>query len=286
MSKTLPPYSWSAASIRYSLLRSNESGRPGEMRSSVTRFRVQSSRIPDSIPKLRSSTDAPALDCRFASVRIVCIVPFSISSVIFFLPVGLMRSPMTTGGESWTKMTFFVNAEMPFKISFSRLLGFLFPNLLTRRLICSGPVPQHPPIMFAPSSKKSSPYFTNSSGPILYTVFPLTISGIPALGFMLSNFVVMRDSSWKMGSIPSGPSEQFIPSASTSMSSNDKAKPVGSVPISVLPSLSNVRFATMKVSGALSLTARRAALSSRISEKVSSIKRSTPFFLRTFTSLL
>ena len=107
--------------------------------------------------------------------------------------------------------------------------------------MCSGVVPQQPPIYPTPSERSSSAKEANSSGFMGKTVLPSTVSGRPALGLATrgtGQFGATFESTFRS---PSGPAEQFNPKASTPMEARTTAADAGSVPSNVRPFSSTVR---------------------------------------------
>ena len=73
-----------------------------------------------------------------------------------------------------------------------------------------------------------------------YVVRPSTISGSPAFGFIISGRLVHFRSSSTIGSISTGPTEQFIPSAVTPSPSSVSAMAESEQPVKVLWSFSKL----------------------------------------------
>ena len=103
-------------------------------------------------------------------------------------------------------------------------------------LICSGVVPQHPPINPAPASINSGPQDANSSGSIGYTVTPSCRTGRPAFGFARSGTSAYSFILRITGIISFGPVEQFTPITSAPILCKTTTAVTGSVPYNVLPS--------------------------------------------------
>ena len=94
----------------------------------------------------------------------------------------------------------------------------------------SGVVPQQPPTRDAPASISFFPVRANSSGVIRYTVSIPSNSGRPAFGFAISGTVAYSAIFSTIGTIPSGPVEQFTPNASTPSDCNTLIATSGGVP--------------------------------------------------------
>ena len=187
------------------------------------------------IPILMSRIDAPFSSCSNAMVRTRFKEPSFNSACSFFFPVGLIRSPMTIKRPSSV-----ISTDLRSEVS---ILLFVWSGALTGipftasfKARCSGVVPQHPPMMAAPSSTSFFPTSANSSGSTLKTVWPSISSGIPAFGFARSG-IAAYSAIFAIGSnIASGPVEQFIPTASAPRLCITTTAVTGSVPYSVLPS--------------------------------------------------
>ena len=74
----------------------------------------------------------------------------------YFLAVGLIHSPITLVGSSSVIIKVFVTLANFVNCFSSLTIGLRFLTLSLITLICSGVVPQQPPIIFAPALIKSS----------------------------------------------------------------------------------------------------------------------------------
>ena len=116
---------------------------------------------------------------------------------------------------------------------------------------------------------------SNSLGSQLYTVFPFTISGFPALGFAESGISAYFDSFFSEPIMSFGPTEQLRPNTSAPMDCMTTRAASTSPPVSVFPFSSHVNE-TITGLLLLFLTAVIAALASDKVIIVSMTKRSTP----------
>ncbi|CDA99520.1 uncharacterized protein BN538_01884 [Lachnospiraceae bacterium CAG:215] len=141
--------------------------------------------------------------------------------------------------------------------------------------ICSGVVPQHPPITAAPLPAIFRIVCANASGSTSNTVSPSRCFGSPAFGFTMTGVEEYRWSSSRIGIICSGPIPQLIPSASTRNPSKRLTKAGTSAPVKSFFRSSNTAVTN---TGRLvfSFAARTAALISYVSLIVSMWIRSAP----------
>ncbi len=144
-------------------------------------------------------------------------------------------------------------------------------------LMCSGVVPQQPPMILTPAHSRRRAYCAMYSGEQRYMLRPSTRVGSPALGMALMGLeenCIIRS---MVSSVALGPTEQLRPMASTGQESISRVKVSVSVPPGRCPKSSMVTWATMATSPpAASCAARTASRSSSRLPKVSRISRSTP----------
>ena len=148
---------------------------------------------------------------------------------------------------------------------------------VTRLAICSGVVPQHPPTTVAPISHALSIRSANSSGERSYTVLPSIICGSPALGLRMMGIDAHSTSLGKRLIIFLGPTEQFIPIASTPSPSSILTTASGSAPVRSLPSAPKAQVTNIG-NDEFSFAASTAAFVSYRSLIVSISMRSAPNF--------
>ena len=182
------------------------------------------------IPILMSRICAPFSSCSVAIVRTILRLPSFNSACSFFFPVGLIRSPITMNLPS-SRISTCIRSEASIRLFFVRgICTGMEPTACFNARICSGVVPQHPPIIAAPASTSFAPTDANSSGVVRYTVTPSQSSGIPAFGFARSGIVAYSAICCTGSIIASGPVEQFSPTASAPRLCSTITAVAGSVP--------------------------------------------------------
>ena len=151
--------------------------------SDPTRFRkcvIEVSPSRSASSKFTSMMSAPASTCWRAMERAASKSPFKINFLNFGEPVTLVRSPTNRKPLSLVAFKGSRPAYLPKAEILPGFLGGTFWTFETICLICSGVVPQHPPIMFIqPCSAKSFRKLANSSG--VWSYSPIAF-GNPALG--------------------------------------------------------------------------------------------------------
>ena len=163
--------------------------------------------------------------------------------------------------------------------------GFFFFIIADTAAICSGSEPQQPPTIPAPASTNASICFAYSAGVILYTVFPSESSGIPAFGFAITGISATAAIRLIIGTMVSGPAEQFTPTASAPRACSTTTAASGVVPYIVLLSPAKVKV-TITGKSQVSLIASTAALHSCRLIMVSTTNKSTPASASTCTCSL
>lgn len=119
---------------------------------------------------------------------------------------------------------------------------------MTRRiiLVCSGAVPQHPPMIltvrYFPVISAIAPAII--SGVMPYVARPFSSSGSPALGTTSIGRAAFRSSHSMAGTISAGPVEQFIPKTSTPMPSIATYAASTGAPSSIFPYCGKATLAT------------------------------------------
>ena len=173
-----------------------------------------------------------------------------------FLPVGLIRSPITLG---WSMVTQFTAEQaMLTRLTVRTFLSFPERAVFTA-LIWSGVVPQHPPNMVTPASASFMALAAKSSGSTLYSL--VTGSGSPAFGFAITGSEVREHILSRTGKSSSGPREQLTPIASAPIPSSTATMHSGETPVKVRIFDSKV-IVTRTGLSEFSLAARTAALTS------------------------
>ncbi len=143
------------------------------------------------------------------------------------------------------------------------------------RLMCSGVVPQQPPMNLTPARASLCAKVAMYSGDAMYILRPEISRGMPALGCAESLRCVTAAIFSSASRMTAGPTEQLSPITSAPHSSSRWAHTSGDVPYDVVPSSWIVIWATMGSSHA-SRTASMAWWISCRSLNVSSTKKSTP----------
>ena len=190
---------------------------------------VSCSRQPGT-PTLTSRISAPFFVSSIASRLIMVVLPFLISSCRSFFPVGFIRSPIINGRVFALSSTTFVLEDSLNAGTYFPLAGFLFFKTLFSSFMCSGVVPQHPPMRFTPSFANSTAYFANDLGLSGKYVLPLRNSGRPAFGWHEINLFVYGLISFIAFMSSFEPVEQFVPMISEPRLLNSTAKAEGEVP--------------------------------------------------------
>ena len=151
--------------------------------SEAIRFRkcvIEASPSKRASSKFTSIMSAPASTCWRAIESASSKSPFKINFLNFGDPVTLVLSPIKRKPLS---VVAFKGSRPAYRLRVSAVrsfLGGIFCTDATICLICSGVVPQHPPIMFIhPWSAKSFRKSANSSG--VWSYSPIAL-GKPALG--------------------------------------------------------------------------------------------------------
>ena len=232
------------------------------------------------MPVFTSRMCAPASCCSTPCARMYDMSCSFNACLNLFLPVGLIRSPISTGVSPI--LTAWVYDETTERFFFVISTGFKSFAAFLNAFIYSGVVPQHPPIIRSPFLQREAMASAYSSTETLNTVLPFTVSGSPALGCIIIGTLSTSSSLSAAGSSCFGPNEQFIPIASAPMPSSIAAIAYGSAPDINLES-EPYTFETNTGRVEFSLTARSAAFVSSESFMVSIITRSTPYFTPSFT---
>ena len=196
------------------------------------------------------------------------------ASFIFFLPVGLMRSPMT---PTWPARRLVIcwGPATQNQSRTERSCGSRPARSARSPAVHSGGVPQQPPTMVTPASSMRATARQYSGAWTSNTVRPSSARGSPALAWTMTGHLAHGNMRSTSGTRSSGPSEQLMPTASAPIELKVTAATSGVVPRKVRPSSANV-IVTKTGRSEFSTTARSAALASARSAMVSIIKRSAP----------
>ena len=116
-------------------------------------------------PALTSRIWAPARSWAMASAITWSWLPLRSASFIFFLPVGLMRSPMTPTSPGTSEATRW-GPQTAKRSGRVRRTGARPESSARSAAMCSGVVPQQPPRMETPDSSMGTTAVANSSGPM------------------------------------------------------------------------------------------------------------------------
>ena len=197
--------------------------------------------------------------------------PARIASFSRGLPVGLIRSPISSGRAPNSAV--FVYEETTVRAGTLRAGTGLPRSASAMRRMCAGVVPQQPPSSATPSPAKRSAQPQNSSGPTGYVVSPFTATGRPAFGVTQTGRRVAASRRGTKSAICSGPRLQFMPTASAPRLSASVTAASMLPPVRSLPVESKV-YVTTTGRSQFSFAASSAALTSYVSLIVSISTRS------------
>ncbi len=189
---------------------------------------------------LTSKMGAPCSTCSRASSTTSFMLPALMSCARSLRAVGLMRSPIKF--SPW-RLSIITTRER--EASALKGIGLLLAGAIPRRVlamacICSGVVPQQPPMMLAPAWRRRRAASAISSGESGKTVFPCSNTGSPALGSTERYISLKRPISAITGNSSLAPPEQLAPIASGLKASKTTSTVLASLPIIVRPWLSKL----------------------------------------------
>ncbi len=188
-----------------------------------------------------------------------------------------MRSPIKANSWLWPIITVREREASALILAAVLLTGVIPRRAAAIAWMCSGVVPQQPPIILAPAWRKRSACSAISSGESGKNVFPSTNTGSPALGSTERKISLKRPISAITGKRSWAPPEQLAPMASGLKASRMIRAVFASVPIMVRPPLSKLIWAITGSPEQL-WAAITAARISPISVMVSIEIRSAPAF--------